>query len=309
LSFEGHLRQFPGPAEVRCAGGAALIHPTLIDGRGEPWWAGAPELRRRFAAAGAFEDVSALAVREHGYVLLRERKGALHVALRPERVTRPALATLFFRLAEAKPTRLLLSHFGEEWTHEVCGNAHETMLRLEDLVAFASGWALRAIYDVERHPLIPRRHPSLRQLAPMLAVWHLLGGRGPDRLAEVLAPLGFLDRSAIIRRPKGTERVLFEHRGKAFTFYQPCWNLLAMGRDVEDQPDCVYGAHTARCYRETFAEDAPRFESVEALVRTPEREVRRSRFDRLILPWRTHSGERVATGISIVRASYRLGRA
>jgi len=131
-------------------------------------------------------------------------------------------------------------------------------------------------------------------------------GCGPDRLAEVLVPLGFFDRAAIVRNPRGSDRLLFEHRGRAFTFYQPCWNLLAMGRDVEDQPDRVYGAHTARCYREAFAEDAPRFEAVDALIRTPGREVRRSRFDRLILPWRTKSGERVATGVSLIRASYRL---
>ena len=283
-----------------------MIHPTLIDDRGEPWWTGAPELRRRLGCPEPGEDFAARAVREHGYVLLRERKGALHVTLRPARVKRPTLATLFYRLAEAKPARLLLSHLGREWQHEVSGSTHEAMLRLEDLVAFASGWAPRAIYAVERHSLIPRRLPSLQQLAPLLAVWHLMGGRGPDRLAELLAPLGFLDRAAIVRKPRGSGRLTFEHRGKAFTFYQPCWNLLAMGRDVEDQPDGVYGTNTARCYRETFAEDAPRFESVDALIRTPGHEVRRSRFDRLILPWRTPRGERVATGVSLVRASYRL---
>jgi len=267
---------------------------------------GAQQLRLRLGCAGPEDDFPTRAVLEHGYVLLRDRNGALQVSLRPERVNRSTLATLFYRLAEAMPERLLLSHFGCEWHHEVLGSAHEAMLRLEDLVAVAAGWAPRAIYAVERHSLIPRRYASLQQLAPLLAVWHLLGGRGPDRLAEVLEPLGLLDRAAIVRNPRGSDRLVFEHRGKAFTFYQPCWNLLAMGRDVEDQPDRVYGAHTARCYREVFAEDAPRFEAVEALIRTPGREIRRSRFERLILPWKTPSDERVATGISLVRTSYRL---
>lgn len=247
------MRDAP-PGWMARAGGAALSHPTLIDDRGEPWWAGAPELRRRLGSAEAGEDFSLRAVREHGYVLLRERKGALHVMLRPAHVKRPTLATLFYRLAEAEPGRLLLSHLGREWRHEVCGSAHEAMLRLEDLVAFASGWALRAIYAVERHPLIPRRHPSLQQLAPLLAVWHLTGGKGPDRLAEVLAPLGFLDRAAIVRNPRGSDRLTFEHRGSAFTFYQPCWNLLAMGRDVEDQPD----AYTACIPPAAIVKPSPR---------------------------------------------------
>ena len=283
-----------------------MSHTTLIDEQGEPWFAGAPELRRRLGAIAAGDDISAHAVREHGFVMVRERAGSVHVSLRPERVRRPALATLFYQLAEARPERLVLSYLGCDWQHEVVGSAHEAMLRVEDLVASSAGWRPGAGYIVQRHSLIPRRHPSLQQLAPLLAVWHLLGGRSPGPLPEVLVRFGFLDRSVIVRNPARSGRMVFEHRGKAFTFYQPCWNLLAMGRDVEDQPDRDYGKHTARCYREAFAEDAPRFEAVDAVIRTPGHEVRRSRFDRLILPWRMSDGERVATGISLLRASYVL---
>lgn len=283
-----------------------MAHTTLIDEQGEPWLAGAPELRRRLGTVPVGADLSDHAVQEHGFVMMRERPGSLQVSLRPERVRRPTLATLFYRLAEVRPQRLVLSYLGRDWQHEVVGNAHEAMLRVEDLVASSAGWHPGAGYTVQRHSLVMRRHPSLQELAPLLAVWHLAAGRSPCPLPEVLGRLGFLNRSVIVRNPARSGRMVFEHRGKSFTFYQPCWNLLAMGRDVEDQPDLDYGKHTARCYREAFAEDAPRFESIDAVIRTPGREVRRSRFDRLILPWRMPNGERAATGVSLLRASYVL---
>jgi len=278
----------------------------LIDDQGKVWPAGALDLRRRLGYPDPDFDLPAYAMRNLGYVLVRERGNSVHVSLRPAMVRPPALAGLFYHLAEAAPERLLLSYLQREWKHELLRSAHEATLRLEDLVDAASARHPRSTYLVQRHSLAPRRHSALERLSPLLAVWHLVSGRYPDRLVDLLGALGVLDRAVVHRNPAGTNRLIFDHRGTAFSHYRPSWNLLAVGRDIEDQPDRAYAARTAETYRAVLQDEEPRFEAVDAVITTPGRDVLRSRYDRLILPWRGSDGDRFVTGISVLRSSYVL---
>jgi hypothetical protein len=278
----------------------------LIDDQGRVWYASAPDLGRRLGYPNPDFDLPAYAVRNLGYVLVRERRASVHISLRPSMVRPPALASLFYQLAESMPDRLLLSYLQRDWKHELLRSAHESMLRLEDLVYAAGARFPRSAYLVQRHPLMPRRHSAMESLSPLLAVWHLTSGRYPDGLVDMLAALGLRERAVVHRNPSGTDRLIFDHRGTAFSHYRPSWNLLAVGRDIEDQPDRAYAARTAETYRAVLRENEPRFEAVDAVINTPGRDVRRSRYDRLILPWRGSDGDRFVTGISVLRTSYIL---
>src|ERR1700674_2572527 len=107
---------------------------TLIDDRGDVWHAGAPELRRRLGYPDPDFDLPGYAVRNLGFVLVRQKGTSVHVSLRPSLVQPPPLAALFYHLAEAAPERLLLSYLRASWLHEIMRSAYEAMLRLEDLV-------------------------------------------------------------------------------------------------------------------------------------------------------------------------------
>jgi hypothetical protein len=287
------------------AGGTVSLS-CLIDDQGKVWYAGAPDLRRRLGYPDPDFDLPAYAVRNLGYVKVRQRRGSAHVSLRPSLVRPPALAGLFYHLAEAMPDRLLLSYLLRDWQHELIRSAHEAMLRLEDLVCAASVRHPPSTYLVQRHPLAPRRHSAMESLSPLLAVWHLTSGRYPDRLVDMLATLGLRERAVVHRNPAGTDRLIFDHRGTAFSHYPPSWNLLAVGRDIEDQPDRAYAARTAATYRAVLQENEPRFEAVDAVITTPGDDMLRSRYDRLILPWCGSDGDRFVTGVSMLRTSYIL---
>lgn len=279
---------------------------TLIDDKGETWPAGAVAVRQRLGHDPSQFDPVGYAVRNLGFALVRQRGRSIHLSLRPALVTPATLGALFYRLAEAMPERLLLSYLQRNWQHEVIRSAHEAMLRLEDLVYTGSTWRPHSAYLVQRHPLVLRKHSALQSLGPLLAVWHLTGGLWTDRLRDLLMALNLLERAVVLRNPTGGDRLVFDHRGASFSFYPPCWNLLAIGRDLEDQPDREYGIRTAQSYREALGDGQPRFEAVDAVIRAPGKEVRRSRYDRLILPWRTSDNERFLTGVSTLRATYLL---
>jgi len=279
---------------------------TLIDDKGEAWPAGSGELPRRLGRSPPEFDFVGHAVRNLGFVLLRQRGQSMHLSFRPALMTPPTLGTLFYRLAEAMPERLLLSYLESDWRHEMMRSAHEAMLRLEDLVYASSGWRPASNYLVQRHPLLPRKHSALQSLGPLLAIWYVTSGVWTDNVRDLLATLDLLDRAVVLQNPARSSRLVFDYRGASFSFYPKCWNLLAIGRDLEDQPDRDYGVRTAQAYREALDEGEPRFEAVDAVIRAPDNRARRSRYDRLILPWRGSGNERFLTGVSVLRATYQL---
>jgi hypothetical protein len=279
---------------------------TLIDDSGETWAAGSADLRQRLGFGRSEFDLVGYAVRTLGFALVRQRGRSIHLSLHPALVTPATLGTLFYLLAEAMPERLLLSYLQRTWQHEVLRSAHEAMLRLEDLVYATPTWRPRSTYVVQRHPLTPRKHSALQSLGPLLAIWHVTGGLWTDRLRDLLTTLNLLERAVVLHNPTGGDRLVFDYRGASFSFYPPSWNRLAIGRDLEDQPDRDYGLRTAHSYRGALGDGQPRFEAVDAVIRAPGQDTRRSRYDRLILPWRTSDNERFLTGVSVLRATYFL---
>lgn len=275
---------------------------TLIDDKGEIRFAGARIQCRTGQTNGA--ESPDHAVRELGYVSLRERASSVQVFLRPSLVTEATLAALFYRLAEATPERVLISYLADEWRHELVRGAHQAMVRLEDLVSEAGMWQPRARYREEPQEIALGKHAALERWRPLLGVWGLTGGRVPGRITDLFAALGLGDEALLLRMPRNSERLIIEHYGLGISFY-PLWcKLLLPGRDAEEQPDRDYAAMMTRAYRVAFGKRQPRFDAVDAVVRDPEGEMRRYRYDRLILPWEGDDGARFASGIWRLRSSY-----
>ena len=286
-----------------------MYAPILIDHQGEVRLAGAPELRCYRDTCADMSEWPDCAVRDLGFVLVREHPTAVHLTLRPSLVTEPALAALFYYLAEAGPERVLLSYLLEDWHHDVIRGVHEAFLRLEDLVAAARKWRPRARYQAQVHPAQLLHHGAYEHWAPLLAVWGLAGGRAPQSVIELLRSFSLLDRASVVRNPPDSDRLVFEHHGDAHSFYSPYRNLAAIGRDFEEQPDQEFAAAVAGAYRAALGAREPRFEAVDAAPRTPGREFRRSRYDRLILPWQAATGDRFVTSLWTLRTSYAVEHA
>jgi hypothetical protein len=122
-------------------------------------------------------------------------------------------------------------------------------------------------------------------------------------MPETLKPRVTLTRMTAAGAPRN--RALVEHIGSGFRVFDACWALGAVGRDLEQQPDPAYGVRSARAYHEVANLGQPRLELVDAVIDVPGRSVRRSRYDRLMLPFRSR-GEIFVCGASVLRSSYPL---
>jgi hypothetical protein len=76
-----------------------------------------------------------------------------------------------------------------------------------------------------------------------------------------------------------------------------------LGREIEEQPDNVYGEWLAAAYRELLQDDEsePGLQTVEAVVSVSDGRAVRTRYERLLLPWRSSGGDRWITSQPILR--------
>jgi hypothetical protein len=81
-----------------------------------------------------------------------------------------------------------------------------------------------------------------------------------------------------------------------------CESLAAVGREfLDDTPDRDYGAWVVQAYEQVLCSRRLRVHAVRALVRTSAAATLRTRYDRVLIPWRSTSGDVFAMGLSIQR--------
>jgi hypothetical protein len=272
-----------------------LTYTRIIDDRGEeePW----PSVRilKDLHAAQADFDAADFAVRNLGYVLIVDRPDFLRLRLRPLLVSSRAVAALFYYLAERRPRRAAIAWFGDAWHDEVCGSAKDLFARLTALLHTSTRGHVPEPYIATRRNLDTVLSPDGHPFAPLLRAW-LKGSR--DDLVATAREYGLWDRANIAERDPSRGDFFFRHVGKAIQLYSPEWGARAVGRRLAEQPDHAYGRWIeAGC---AAADDSrmARCELVHASVNWRDGEVRRWRYERLMLPFETGDGRRVVMSIS-----------
>ena len=272
-----------------------ITRTLVIDDRGEqePW----PSRRilEGLGAANADFDAADYVVRNLGFVLIIDRPDFLRLRLRPLLVSGQAVAALFFYLAERAPRRAAIAWFGDAWHDEVCGNAKDLLARLSALLHTSTRGPVPEPYIATRRSMDTVLTQAGHPFAPLLRAW-LKGSR--DELLGAAREYGLWDRANVVERDPGRGDFVFRHVGKSIQVYSPDWGTRAVGRRLAEQPDSAYGRWIeAGC---AAADDArmARCELVHASVNWRDGEMRRWRYERLMLPFETAEGRRVVMSIS-----------
>jgi hypothetical protein len=86
---------------------------------------------------------------------------------------------------------------------------------------------------------------------------------------------------------------IFRCIGDGFKWLQNEYQFYGIGERIENLPDKEYGGWLSEFYKSVAASGQPRYDIVTAAIQT-DREVKRpyiTRYERLLLPWRTRSDE------------------
>jgi hypothetical protein len=151
-------------------------------------------------------------------------------------------------------------------------------------------------------PLVFLDRPGFAQVRSILTLWQDLRGELIDDVHRAVQAAGLLPRTILVRHVSAS-RLVIEHLGAGIALLRPCETLLAIGSEFGDGPDRNYGAWLARAYDEALWSGALRVESVRASVLTSAATTLRTRYDRVLLPWRGKGHEMYVMGLSIRRES------
>jgi hypothetical protein len=247
-------------------------------------------------------DALGFAIRNLGFVKFQViDRIVTEVELHPRNVDLRALQALE-RLLEAAGTNLFrIKYLEDEWHSEISASAEHTMARLRELCTpvFEPPATERFRTEALDHDKLFSRALRTEGLGLMAMKWRVafgnfdssvLGLAGRNDLLPLTAIIGF-DHSSY-------ETPVWRFLGEGHRWAGPEYQVNGIGDKVENIPDKEYGHWAAEFHQAVATSGQPRYDLVTASTQIAQEKGkprRTLRYERLLLPWRTASGEVLIT--------------
>jgi hypothetical protein len=286
--------------DIRCGRTAMIDIGLVVDDKGELWADDAPELGRRLGRPDFGSPWAVGVVRDHGFIHVRSANEGVRITLRLGRFSLAALVGTIQAVYDLHPP-CIIAHLLTD-----SGSAYERFISVAEFVTYVEGladdWTPGATQSriVIARDLRGLNQSSFDAAREVFALWKERRGELSPELHRTLILEAQRRWIVLLRQPRGSRHLLVEHFSAPIAAMRPCQALSLFGHHMEDMPDGDFGHWVARGYAETLSASAPRLESVLADIRTPDEKTIRSRYDRLLLPWRGRSDEFVLS-VPLVR--------
>jgi hypothetical protein len=273
----------------------------LIDDRGEAWPDNSEMLARRLGYREPDFDAPAYAVRNLGFIHVRQHEEGVRVSLRSGTFSLLSLTATLYLLLDRQPPRIVLAVFwGEDWSYEMFTSLGPFAERTEDLAAGEPVAGRPRWLAVEKN-LDALRLPAFDRVRPVVDLWKASRGRLSEDFYRTLSASDLMHRILLLRRLPRSSRLVYEHFGGGIKVMKPCEAFTMIGRDAHEVADKEYGGWVAECYGRAASRHRLRLEAVRATVRTSEAATLRVRYDRLLMPWRRTDADLFVLSVSMRR--------
>ena len=271
------------------------VTTSILSPEGE-WLADGAALAAAIGCRDADFDVVGFAVRNLGYLRFEIVENILlEIEFHPPHVSRRAIAAAQERIAISPPGIFRLRHLEQEWRTELLMSPRQAALRLEELCRRAAAPLPHERFTA--HNLGPDRLPledGEGNPRMLLQKWRASFHGFDETVIPFAVTHGIAPTTMVIGLKRGAPDPVFQYIGDAFWGFGRDFHLRAIGEKVQHQPDPGYGEWVVQFYREAAASWLPRYDYVEASIENSVR-ARLYRYERLILPWSTPSGDAVLT--------------
>ena len=274
----------------------------IVDDNGRVWRTGSRALLDSLHVAGLERDVTHYLIRNLGFVRIHTTRSGVRITLRPRFLTKAAFEALVFQMVTLEHERFVIEIADAPNRIEIIPGLEDAAARLADLASVGGNITRTDFHHEEMSLHRLRGNPRLSPLVGLLQRWRRSRGNLRTDLATEFGDPALLGR-AIVMRVTGETEGIIEYVGDGFIWADIAWRHAMVGHDASELPDPQYGQNCWTGYLETQRAQAPRLEFIDALIRVPGYPARRSRYERLLLPWRRGSSQFVSV-VSVLRTSF-----
>gem|GEM_PF-827457 len=248
-------------------------------------------------------DASDYVVRNLGFVSIARRStDRMMVRLRPSLVSSAALDSALRVLVGQDFSQGEIQHYGQDWTSEVWPNDPAMLHRLVELCD-NTGAPQEPRFGAKSLQLDTLSETDGNPLRPLFQKWRVSASIFDDTTMPFLIGYGLDYRLIVMSAEGGGEPLRFQFFGDGFKFYDARQKANVIGAPIDHQPDADYGRWLARQYGKVVESGKPSLDYVTASIRSDGDQSRRSRYERLLLPWRTADNKLLVTCASVLISS------
>jgi hypothetical protein len=241
-------------------------------------------------------DAAAFAVKNLGFIKFQILdQSVIEIDMHPATVELPALLAVQQQINTSTVPLFRIRYLTTVWQSEIHSSREAAIARLSELCA-----ARFALTNRERFLVEPQDYSRLFEdesnpLQLLAQKWRMSLGHFDPSVISFAITQQLLSRLIIAGvKPPGNEPVFrFIGDGHA-NWLDPDYHLHAIGKKMTDQPDREYGGWVSEFYKSVALSGEPRYDFVTARIQRPP-ETYVTRYERLLLPWKTPSDEVLVT--------------
>ncbi len=263
------------------------------------------------AALGDFDpdyDAPAFAVKNLGFIRFDTLNDSIvEIELHPRNVTLLALLAAQQELMSLHVRLFRIKYLDSTWHSEISASSEQAVARLSELCAPAF-----QLPPAEQFLVEPSDHTKLfddddSPLRPLLQKWRISFAQFDPGVISLAVEYGLWSRMIIFGLKAPEFEPVFRFVGARNS--NGIWlgrdsQINVIGEKVRNQPDKEYGAWVSQFYKSVATTGQPRYDIVTAAIQTSHDHTQAyvTRYERLLLPWKTPSEE-----VFVTMWSKRLG--
>jgi hypothetical protein len=241
-------------------------------------------------------DAVAFAVKNLGFIKFQILDNSIiEIELHPRNVEIPALLAVQQQLVTSQIKLFRIKYFDVSWKSEIICSAELAVARLSELCAPKFALSAKDSFLVEPQDYLKLFESEQGPLQLMAQKWRMSFGHFDPSVISFAIKKDLLSRLIIVGvKPRGAEPI-FRFIGDGHTnWLDGNYHLHAIGEKVTDQPDKSYGQWVSQFYKSVAITGQPRYDYVTAAIARPPGTFT-TRYERLLLPWKTPSDEVLVT--------------
>jgi hypothetical protein len=240
-------------------------------------------------------DAIGFAVRNLGFVKFQVLDRIVtEIDLHPRNVGRQAISAVEKLVNEAGTTLFRVRYLTDDWHSEIFPSARATMDRLNELCAPAFAAPPASGFTVEPRDAALLFRDGENPMRPLAQKWRASFAHFDANILPLAMSQGLWTRFAIIGAEPGVKDPVWRFIGDAHRWLGDGYHFRGIGEKVQDIADKSYGQWVAQYFDAVATSAQPRYEVVTANIQyqnEPGRPRRPVHYERLLLPWKTGSGE------------------